>query len=216
MSSIKNVIFDFGNVLINLDFDLTKIEYAKLFGIEEAIKTKEKLIESGLLFDYETGRISEKDFFNGFKAAADRPDISNEAMKDAWEALLLDIPFERIEMLKKLKKMGYGVYMLSNINDTHATSIHNYLEKTYQISEEAWRAHFDIMYYSHEMGHRKPDAGIYKFMLEDSGLVADECLFIDDLAENTAAANQFGIHTITHDPKGDILAVVSEKLGITL
>lgn len=216
MSSIKNIIFDFGNVLVNLDFDLTKIEYAKLFGIEGAIKTKDILIESGLLFDYETGRISEDAFFDGFKAAAERNDVSNEEMKIAWNALLLDIPYERIEMLKNLRKMGYGIYMLSNINDTHATSIHKYLEKTYQISEEEWRAHFDILYYSHEMGHRKPDTGIYEYLLKDSGLMAEECLFIDDLIENTTAANQFGIQTITHNPKDNILEVVSKRLGITL
>ncbi len=211
MSSIKNIIFDFGNVLINLDFDLTRIEFAKLLTIEGAITTRQKLFDEGYASDYETGRISEAEFFEAFRTCSGQKDLKDEDIKSAWLALLLDIPFERIEMLRALKK-EYGIYMLSNINHSHATAIHEYLEKEYQISEEEWRAHFDILYYSHEMGHRKPEASIYEYMLEDSGLKPEECLFIDDLAENTKMAETFGIKTHTHNPNENIIEVVNNLL----
>lgn len=212
MSSIKNIIFDFGNVLINLDFDLTRIEFAKLLTIEGAYHTRQKIFEEGVAHKYETGKISESEFFQAFRDASGKHDITDEDIKAAWLALLLDIPFERIEMLKELKKQGYGVYMLSNINHSHATAIHEYLEKEFSISEEEWRAHFDIMYYSHEIGHRKPDASIFEFMLKDSGLRAEECLFIDDLKENTDMAATFGIQVHHHDPKSNIIEVVKDRL----
>ncbi len=212
MGSIKHIIFDFGNVLINLDFDLTRIEFAKLLSIEGAYHTRNKLFAEGYAHDYETGRISESEFFEAFRTCSGMPDLKNEDLKAAWLALLQDIPKERIEMLRTLKK-GYGIYMLSNINHSHATAIHEYLETEFEISEKEWRAHFDILYYSHEIGYRKPDADIFEFMLRDSGLKAEECLFIDDLEENTKMASTFGIQTHTHNPKEDIVEVVNRLLG---
>jgi epoxide hydrolase-like predicted phosphatase len=212
MSSIKNLIFDFGNVLINLDFDLTRIEFAKLLTIEGAYATRKKIFDTGIANEYERGKISEAKFFQAFRDASERQDITDTEVRSAWLALLLDIPFERIEMLRKLKQQGYGIYMLSNINHSHATAIHEYLERKFNISEKEWRSHFDILYYSHEIGHRKPDASIFEFMLEDSGLKAEECLFIDDLKENTDMAATFGIQVHNHDPKGNIIEVVNSYL----
>lgn len=212
MSSIKNIIFDFGNVLIDLNMPKLEQEYLQLFGASDSERTKVMLVDSGLLPNYETGKITEEEFLKGFKAITNKPEVTTEQIKAVWNAMLGDIPKERIEMIQRLKK-DYGIYMLSNINQTHADWIHHYLEHTFGLTEEAWRAHFDIMYYSHEIGHRKPEDSIYEYLLSDSQLNPAECIFIDDLKENTLAAQKFGIQTYTHVPTDNIVEVVARLLG---
>ncbi len=215
MEGIKHLVFDFGNVLINLDFDLTRIEFAKLLTIEGAYHTRKKLFDEGFANQYETGRISESEFFEAFRVCSGRYELNDEDIKKAWLALLLDIPFERIEMIRKLRK-NYGIHMLSNINHSHATAIHEYLQTEFNIPEQEWRGHFDNMYYSHEIGFRKPDADIFEFMLEDAQLKPEECLFIDDLEENTKMASTFGINIHTHNPKDNIIDVLENRLNIKI
>ncbi len=215
MSSIKNIIFDFGNVLIDLHYPRSEAAYRELLEVEGPLRTKEVLIDNGILYQYEKGEISEDDFFTAFKVASEKPLVSNDDMRDAWNAILGDVPAERIQMLKSLAG-DFNLYMLSNINHSHASFIHQYLEEVHGINEDDWRGHFKKIYYTHEIGHRKPDASVYEYMLRDSGMVAEESIFFDDLKVNTDMAETFGIQTHTHNPKDDILEIVQHKLGITL
>ncbi len=211
MPALKNLIFDFGNVIIDIDPDLTRIEFAKLLGIEQAIHSREKIRASGLLERYETGKVSEAAFIAEMKEHAQRPDISDKEVRDAWLALLQEIPPVRLEMLKELSK-DYTLYMLSNINHSHATVIHEYLLSDFGIKEEEWRGMFTKIYYSHEIGYRKPDADIFEFVLEDANIKAEESLFIDDLEENTATAASLGFRIHTNDPKVGIENVIDQLL----
>ncbi len=202
--------FDFGNVIINLDLDMTRIEFAKILTIEGAIHTKKKLNETQCLQKYEVGAISEQEFFQCFRDCSENQNLTDTDIHQAWLALLLDIPYHRIEMLRALRK-NYGVYMLSNINHSHATAIHQYLEKEYQISEKEWRSYFDKMYYSHEIGHRKPNASAFEYTINDAQFLPEETLFIDDLEENIAAARKLGFQAYLHDPKDDIVEILHQK-----
>lgn len=212
MDSIRHIIFDFGNVLINLDFDDSKIAFAMLLGIEGAVHTKQKLDESGIFPQYERGEVSEKTFFQAFRDASGQQGLKDADLSQAWLALLKDIPKDRLELLRKLRQ-SYSLYILSNINHGHATAIHQYLEREHGLSEAEWRGMFKGVYYSHEVGHRKPEPAIYQHLLHDAGLVPSECLFIDDLAENTEVARSLGIHTHTHNPKEDISEILPRLLG---
>ncbi len=209
--SIKNIIFDFGNIFVNLDFERTYNAFAEQVGKEAFDRTRKELFQNGTFQKYERGHISESEFFNALKDVA-KSEASIQSIHDAWCSLLLGIPKHRFTMLDNLKGK-FNLYMLSNINTSHANWLHAYMEKEHHITEEEWRGKFDTIYYSHEIGERKPDVSSFQYVLNDAGLIPEECLFVDDLAENTKVAASLGIHTLTHDPKEDIAEVLPEFLS---
>lgn len=214
MSSIKNIIFDFGNILINLNFKETDQRFINLSGKKIVEKSRIILEKKGIFQDYERGKFSEKVFLQEIREASNDFLSTDEQLHHAWVGMLQDIPKKRIEMLKELKK-NYGIYMLSNINHTHATYIHEYLLREHGISEIEWRNYFDKMYYSHEIGERKPDTAAFHYVLNDAKLRPEECLFIDDLKENTDVAAQLGIQTYTHEPTNEIADIIHTLLKPT-
>ena len=111
----------------------------------------------------------------------------------AWNSLLLDLPPERVELLKKLRE-NYRLFLLSNTSSIHITQVNKILEATTGI--EKLDDLFEKVYYSYDMGLMKPDPAIYLQVLKEQGLEAEETLFLDDNADNIAAASKLGIDTI--------------------
>lgn len=185
---IKNIIFDFGDVFINLDKEATYKELYKL-GVEEI---SEKMIQ--VYYDYEMGLISTEEFVgyfhNEFK-------IDKEDLVKAWNAILLDFPLDRLQFLKELAaSKNYRLFLLSNTNDLHISWIQNdWGMNLYQEFKNC----FEQFYLSHEIHMRKPNSDIYEFVLNENNLVPDETIFIDDTLENTIAAEKLGIKTWTID-----------------
>lgn len=214
MKNIKNIIFDLGAVLLNLDMSRTDMAFRILVGDkDEHQKINKKLQELSFFEKFETNEIEEKEFIETLRAHCPHP-LADNQIRTAWSAMLLDFPKERIQLLEKLRKEGYRVFLLSNINSIH-------LNDVYQIiKEEHGNIDFDALfekpYYSHLIGRRKPDSDTFSFVLEDSGILADETLFIDDNADNVKGAISVGIHSVHHKANSDINAFLAEYLNLPI
>ena len=181
---IKNIIFDFGDIFINLDKKATYNELEKL-GVSEI--SDEMMV---VAHQYERGLISTNEFIEFFNK---KFNLAKEDLVFAWNSILLDFPLRRLLFLKELaKSKNYRLFLLSNTNDLHISSVKNSLGAQFY---NQFKDCFEQFYLSHEIHFKKPDIAIYEFVLEANSLIAEETLFIDDLKENTDSANKLGIHT---------------------
>lgn len=187
MKKITTIIFDLGGVILNLNQDKTLLNFKRLGLDLEHIN-----IDSDLFTDFEKGLISEEIFRQILKTKL-KENISNEQIDEAWNSMLLDIPVVRLDIIKQLKQ-NFNIYLLSNTNAIHIKYFINYFAQNH--SNENWNNLFDKIFYSFEIGLRKPDAEIFDFVLKNIGLHPDECIFIDDSKVNIKAAQNLGIHTV--------------------
>jgi FMN phosphatase YigB (HAD superfamily) len=180
---IKNIIFDFGDIFINLDKAATYKEMAKL-GVTAI--TEEMI---GVYHQYEKGLMSTDDFINFYH---DKFGIKKTDLVNAWNAILLDFPKRRLTFLKEIAaSKKYRLFLLSNTNDLHIRWVEDSLGKEFY---NEFKNSFEQFYLSHEINFRKPDLEIYEFVLNENNLIANETLFVDDLKENTDSASTLGIH----------------------
>ena len=180
---IKNIIFDFGDIFINLEKSATYREMAKL-GVTDIT---EKMI--GVYHSYEKGLITTDDFINFYH---DKFGIKKTDLVNAWNAILLDFPKRRLTFLKEISaSKKYRLFLLSNTNDLHIRWVEDSLGKQFY---NEFKNSFEQFYLSHEINFRKPDSEIYEFVLNENNLIADETLLVDDLKENTDSASKLGIH----------------------
>lgn len=188
--AIKNIIFDLGGVLLNIDFEKTQNAFADL-GVTNFIDLYTQFHSTPLFVDYETGKINDEKFIEGIRSNAGIP-LSDEEVTTAWNALLLDFPIERLKLLEKLKTK-YRLFLLSNTNALH----HVVFQKTVgELSGKPFDDYFEKAYYSHSMGMRKPGVEIYEWVLKQNNLVAQETLFIDDTLVNVEGAKKAGLQAI--------------------
>ena len=180
---IKNIIFDFGDIFINLDKQATYRELKKL-GVPH-ISDEMTIIAR----QYEKGIISTQEFTNFFSSQLG---VSVSEVIVAWNSILLNFPRERFLFLKELyESKKYRLFLLSNTNELHISWIQqNWGFNRYMEFKNC----FEKFYLSHEIKLRKPNKEIYEFALKENNLIAEETLFIDDLEENTTAASALGIH----------------------
>lgn len=191
-SRIKNIVFDLGDVILNIDVPLASSSFGKLSGREQhEILTLFK--EKELFRLFETGLVDEDAFRNMIRELLEFPDWSEEIIDTAWNSLLLDIPPARIELIQELSR-NYRLFLLSNTSSIHIKQVNKILHAATGI--EKLDELFEKVYLSYEMGIMKPDPAIYLRVLEESDLVAEETLFLDDNADNITAASKLGIDTI--------------------
>ena len=198
---IKNIIFDFGDIFINLDKQATYKEMAKL-GVSEI---SPEMI--AVYHQYEKGLISTDEFVDFYHQ---KFNIKNEDLIFAWNAILIDFPLKRLAFLKKLSaSKKYRLFLLSNTNELHIS----WIQKDWGMElYNEFKACFEQFYLSHEINLRKPDATIYEFVLRGNELVAEETLFVDDLKENTEAAKLLGIQVWNLIPgKEDVVDLLNRK-----
>lgn len=190
MKGIKNIIFDLGGVLLDIDTGKTNDAFEKL-GVPD-FKNNYSLYKASPLFDnLEKGKVSEPEFYDGIRQISKLP-LPDEDIRDAWNALILDFRMHSLQHLDMLKSR-YSLYLLSNTNSIHYTAFHrSFNEKS---GGKNFDDYFTKAYYSHRLGMRKPDPEIYDLVLSDAGIVAGETVFIDDLLKNIEAAAALGIHT---------------------
>jgi putative hydrolase of the HAD superfamily len=179
---IDAIIFDFGDVFINLNKKLTTDSFKKL-GLESWNDNLENLN-----FQFEVGAISETAFLEGIQKEI--PNASIENIKTAWNTILADFPKYRLDFVKKLSQ-EYRLFLLSN---TDAIHISNFEKNIGQIYYKEFYACFEKIYFSFELGLRKPDPAIYTHVLKEQKLKSESTLFVDDKKENTDAAAALGIN----------------------
>jgi len=202
---IKNLIFDFGDIFINLDKPATARELEKL-GITDF--TPEMVDKNQA---YEKGLMSTVNFVNFYHAKF--PNATKEDLVEAWNAILLDFPIHRLKFIQQLANdKKYRLFLLSNTNDLHISWIqHDWGMQLYN----QFAACFEQFYLSHEIHFRKPDSDIYEFVLRENDLKASETLFIDDTAENTDAAAKLGIHVWNLIPgEEDVIDLFTHKKSL--
>jgi putative hydrolase of the HAD superfamily len=205
MQLVKNIIFDFGNVLFDLDLPAIERNLKLLCG-ENFATAKEKLRRERIFERYEVGGLSTEEFVDTLRFAAEPP-LEKEQVIAAWNSIFWEMPRHRFEMLLRLRER-YKVFLLSNINDLHATWIDAYMAREHGI-EGFHTRYFDGVYYSHLIRLRKPDREIYEYVLADAEMVAQETIFFDDMELNVAAAQALGIQGILHPAGREIAEVVS-------
>ena len=209
MSEIKNIVFDLGNVLLDLNLDKTETAFREL--LQEEFENAYLKYESNRLFErLEVGRISPFEFVNGMRSAAEVP-ITDDEVIDGWNALLGEMPKSRIDFLKEMGKK-YNIYLLSNTNAIHMMWLDEYLKEHYQMSIQDFTQLFKKHYFSFQLQMRKPDADIYKHLIEDSGINPAESLFVDDREDNIKTARACGFQTYLHDPRMNIASVLPNEL----
>jgi putative hydrolase of the HAD superfamily len=142
-----------------------------------------------LFDDFETGRISIAGFREAIRSAA-RLNLSDSLIDECWNSILEGMPPDALELIRKAGER-YRIFLLSNTNALHETGFRKMLERQYGAGLP--ESLFEKVYLSHRMGMRKPDAGIFRFVLEDSGLDAEETVFIDDSPQHVEGARSIGI-----------------------
>ncbi|KAI1317462.1 hypothetical protein EDD11_008399 [Mortierella claussenii] len=199
---IKNLIFDLGNVILRLDQSATANEFNSLGATN--FPTLSQHHNSLTIVQYETGKISAEEFRSTIRTSIGLPaSVTDEQFDSAWNAMLLDFPQGRLELMRVLKRdLGYTVYLLSNTNAIHIEYVDKVCLKDYK--EDSLHPFFDKVYYSHEIGHRKPSKEAFEHILQDQGLKAEETLFLDDMPENVEAAKTCGLQAAQVDAETDL------------
>lgn len=205
---IKNIIFDLGAVIINIDIQITIQRFADFFGVD-AQSLGKQLWDSPIWHKHEIGLATDQEVIHYLNTTFGREKTLNEAtFTEIWNALLLDLPQARLDLLTRLKNK-YRLFLLSNTNETHIKRVNEILKTENNSPELA--SYFEKVYYSYEMGLRKPDVEIYLAVLKDKGLTASETLFLDDNKPNIDAAATTGIHTIHVTPPHTIIELLANS-----
>lgn len=197
---IKNIIFDFGDIFINLNKQGTINALAEL-GVTSI---SDEMI--AVYHNYEKGLLSTNEFIAFFK---NKFGLTTEKLVDAWNKVLLDFPPHRLDFLKNLKENNnFKLFLLSNTNALHIDWVKESVGLDFYHS---FKNCFDQFYLSHEIHLRKPDKEIYEFVLNNNALNSKETIFVDDLKENTDAARQLGIHVWNLNPEKEEVTQLFDK-----
>jgi len=187
MENISTIIFDLGGVIMDIDVKKTLHAFSKL-GLDNAQQYFGHGFAASFFSDHEAGRISDEKFLAEIKYLMGGP-VEDAAVIEAWNALLLRFPPERIALLRELKDR-YRLFLYSNTNAIHK-------EKFSEIYQQhfpgALEDHFEKAYYSHELGHRKPDPGGFELIIRENKLNPEKTLFVDDALTNVQGAIRVGL-----------------------
>lgn len=209
MKKIKNIIFDLGNVLLDLDWERTEQAFRDM--LQEEYEAALLRYDSERLFELlEVGEITPKEFVRRMQQTTRRA-IDEKTIIDSWNTILAELPPARLHWLQKLGRK-YNLYLLSNTNAIHIEWLHGYLQERAGMTIHDFNALFIKPYYSFEINLRKPNREIYEYVLADAGLHAEETLFIDDLEENILSARTVGLQTIHHRAGSEIMEVFEREV----
>jgi HAD superfamily hydrolase (TIGR01509 family) len=187
MENISTVIFDLGGVIMDIDVKQTLQAFSGL-GIKNIHEYFGHGFAASFFSDHEAGRISDEEFLKEIKKLLSG-EVSDEAVVDAWNALLLRFPPERIELIRSLKSK-YRLFLFSNTNAIHYNKFSEIFRKSFNGGLEDL---FEKAYYSHSMGHRKPDRTGFDLIIQENGLDPRQTLFVDDALINVEGAIKAGL-----------------------
>ena len=200
---IKNIVFDLGGVLVDLDFKaaITGLQKAGFANVKEQLQSFDR---EGIFQKFELGEMTAEEFRTAIRENS-TVTLTDEEIDALWNAMLLEIPREKLELILDLRGK-YMVYLLSNTNsilwDYVSKNAFNY--RGFRVKD-----YFEETFLSYEMHLAKPDKAIFEKVLQDANLLPEETLFIDDSEANCKAAEEVGIHA-HHYHIGDDLSKVFE------
>ena len=198
---IDTIIFDFGDIFINLDKEATPLALKRL-GLKEWNSNLD-----ALNLDFEKGKISEMEFIIGLQNYI--PNASIHQIREAWNAILLDFPLYRLEFLQMLSQK-YRLFLLSNTDSIH---IERFQHKAGISFYRDFYQCFEKVYFSYELGMRKPEPEIFEFIIKEHNLLPKNTLFVDDNLQNVESAEKLGIQ-VWHLQKGeeDVIDIFANKI----
>lgn len=203
-NAFEAVIFDFGGVLINIDYQRT-INAFKALGIDNFEELYSQASQTDLFNEIETGKISEDEFIKGLSNYLP-PGSNREEIIKAWNAMILNVPAISIEIISNLKRHGKKVFLLSNTNEIH---IKLAFKRWSEVSESSPQDLFDHVYLSHELGMRKPNPEIFLHVCENESLSPSKTIFIDDSIQHIQGAKSIGLNTLYLEKGMDLQSVFS-------
>ena len=195
VTPVKNIIFDLGGVLINLDYQLTRKAFENL-GVANFNDLYTQHHANPLFEQLEVGAIEPEAFYEALRQTTGLT-LTNSQIETAWNAMLLDFPVERLHWLSQIKNK-YNIYLFSNTNAIHYNAfIHIYEQVAPQLGLDINFEHFfTTAYYSHTLGQRKPEVAAFEAVIRDAKLDPAQTLFIDDTLLNIEGAQKAGLQTI--------------------
>lgn len=204
-SSIKNIIFDLGGVLYDIRYENIADRFAS-YGLHHFTQQYTQAAQSEAIDLFEEGRISVPEFRDYIRSLSPVA-LTDQQIDDAWNAIIIDLPPHRVEMLRQLKKK-YRLFLFSNTNQLNYDRFQVQLRAQYgcDIFEEC----FVKAYFSHEMHMRKPHVEAFQRVVSEQGLNPAETLFIDDTARHIEGAKAVGLCTYLL-PKGVDVATVMKS-----
>lgn len=206
MDSIRNIIFDFGGVIFEIEHERTARAFEEL-GLPQIRNAFSHAVQAELFRDFETGKISPEIFREGIRKMSDSP-LDDGQIDNAWNAMLLGLPAGNISLLRQLKEK-YRTFLLSNTNAIHYAAFKRAIR-------EHWNTEigdcFEQAYFSHLIHLRKPDAEAYRYVMDKHGLNPKETVFIDDTPINIEAAAAVGMQTLFTERNTPLRQVVERFL----
>lgn len=198
----QNLIFDLGGVILNLDLLRTEQAFQRLAGGPERHRELTQQLHQTHFFErFEVGDFTGEHFVETLQNLT--PGVVPSEIAEAWSAMLLDLPGERLRLLGELGK-SHRIFLLSNTNELHLADFRKIVQA--QHGDFDFDALFEQAWYSHLIGHRKPNAAVFEYVLDAAGLSAGDTLFIDDNADNIRGASALGIRAHRHEPNSDLAA----------
>ncbi|MDP3642605.1 MAG: HAD family phosphatase [Bacteroidota bacterium] len=194
LNGIRNIIFDLGGVLLNIDPQKTIDAFSRL-GMEQLVGDKGLSYDHDIFYQMELGKITSEEFRNGVRKLFSG-EVTDDQIDAAWTAMLLDFPVVRVELVKKLRK-DFRIYLFSNTNAIHVEKYHSIFRNQHGFEVSSL---FEKDFYSNEIGYRKPSPESYQEIIRLSGINPEESLFIDDSLPNVEAAITSGLKGIWLEP----------------
>jgi FMN phosphatase YigB (HAD superfamily) len=190
-SRVKGIVFDIGNVLIDIDYVNTVLQFQKLSN-QDFGKIVSYSSQIEFFNQYERGEINTAEFIAAIKKYL-KPEVTDAEIVAAWNTMLVNYPAQKIHLLEQLKS-DFKLFALSNINEMHINLMDTNIKRLY--GKETFGEYFDKAFYSNEIGMRKPEKRIYDYLVSETGISAEHLLFFDDKKENLIPASAIGIQTI--------------------
>lgn len=188
LQEIDAIIFDFGGVLFDIDYDAPVRAFAEL-GLDNFKSLYTQAAQNPLFDLLETGKISDADFYEALRKHF-HSDLSDERLEDAWNSILTGIPKERIAMIHQLK-VNKRTFLLSNTNAIHVREFEQMMDR--QFGLDYFRSAFEKVHYSNEIGIKKPDPETFLALCKWHGLEPERTLFIDDSVQHVKGALKAGL-----------------------
>ncbi len=208
MMKCKNVIFDFGGVLFEIDYHAPVREFRKL-GFERFDEIYAQASQSDVFDLLETGKISNEDFYLYIESLCP-PGTTRKQVVDAWDSILLHIMPEKVELVRRVKSAGRRTFLLSNTNAIHVASFEKSIDEIMGLAN--FKNNFEKIYYSNEIGRKKPYPETYLTICEWNGLNPAETLFIDDSIQHVEGAKKAGLQAVHLKPDFSLEKIVEEVI----
>jgi putative hydrolase of the HAD superfamily len=195
---IKNIIFDMGAVLLDVNYQNT-IDAFSLLGLDKPEEAFSKQKQDEFFRKYERGQISDDEFLIGLSERVGGADLGK--LRNAWCRMLGELPNEKYDFINKLSQ-DYRLFILSNTNQIHQLWFEKKIDEQY-----GWKSFsdcFEFIGYSHRINQRKPDKEAFQYILKKYDLEPSETLFVDDTMEHVEGSRNLGVHAIHYKDGEDL------------